>query len=99
MVLDAIGTERQFIDHMAPIWRALPASVRGTFHVEASLAAHAVRRSIDPALIDADAIRRSSRTPSAVVEAGPSCLTAGYGDTKVARRMGYRRFAYLEHGI
>jgi hypothetical protein len=95
--IDAVATEPQFLDHLAPIWRALPH--RGTFHVDAALADRADRRISDFAVIDADAIRRGSREPGPRPGDGPACLVASYGDIKVARRMGYRRFAFLEHGI
>jgi hypothetical protein len=94
---DAIACEPQFLDHLAPIWRALPE--RGTFHVDAALADRADRRISDFAVIDADAIRRGSRESGPRPGDGPACLVASYGDIKVARRMGYRRFAFLEHGI
>jgi hypothetical protein len=96
MSIDAIATERQFVDHLAPIWRALPD--RGTFHVDETLADHADRRVTDFATFDAEAVRRSMREPGPQPGDGPRALVASYGDIKVARRMGYRRFAFLEHG-
>lgn len=94
MSIDAIACEPQFLDHLAPVWRALP--VRGTFHVDQRFADRATFP-VEP--LDSDAVRRSMRMPEARIEDGPACLVASYGDIKVARRLGYRRFAFLEHGI
>jgi hypothetical protein len=94
--MDAIGCERQFIDHLAPVWRALPE--RGRFLTDAALVEYAASRGIEAEAIDADALRRSSRPPIARIEDGPQAFVASIGDTKVARRLGYRRFAFIEHG-
>jgi hypothetical protein len=42
---------------------------------------------------------RAGVPPKAVrVPAGPQAFVCSIGDTKVARRLGYRRFAFMEHG-
>lgn len=98
MRLDALGYERQFIDHIAPVWRALPADVRGTFLVEPSLVGYAESRGLvvegRPRL---DVARGEMIAPPAS-PIGPA-LVASYGDTKEARRFGYGPLAYIEHGI
>ena len=94
--MDALAFEPQFIDHLAPIWRLLPE--QGTFYTSAALVPRARARGLDPAVADADTLRRTSGPPRARVEAGPMALVASIGDTKVARRLGYRRFAFIEHG-
>lgn len=94
--MDAIGTERQFIDHIAPVWRALPD--RGAFLVDRALMEYAAALGIDALPIDADQLRNSSRPPLADPGDGPAALVASIGDTKIGRRLGYRRFAFMEHG-
>lgn len=97
--MDAIACERQFIDHMAPVWRLLRPPYRGRFLTDASLVEHAHAKGIEDAeAIDADALRRSSHPPKARPGAGPQAFVVSIGDTKIARRLGYRRFAFMEHG-
>lgn len=98
MRLDALGYERQFIDHLAPVWLALPASARGDFLVEPALRAYAEGRGLDPiprARLDVMRGRDVSMNPAA----NRPALVASYGDTKEARRFGYGPLVFLEHGI
>lgn len=97
-MLDALACEVQFLDHLAPVWRALYATARGQFLVDARLVDHARSLGIDPTPIDAGATR-SIKLPATTTPRGRRILVASYGDTKVARRMGYGDFAFLEHGI
>jgi hypothetical protein len=92
---DALAFEPQFIDHLAPIWRALPG---GRFITSERLAPRARAHGIEPSIVDDAALRERSRPPRARVEDGPMALTASIGDIKVGRRLGYRRFAFIEHG-
>lgn len=96
MRLDALAFERQFVDHIAPLWLALPDAVRGRFLVEPALVDHATRRGVD-----AIAQHRPAHVPSYPEPrfSGPPALVASYGDVKEARRLGYGPFAFLEHGI
>jgi hypothetical protein len=96
--VDAIACERQFIDHAAPVWRLLPPRHRGRFLTDASLVEHARGRGIEAEAIDTGALRRSSLPPTANPGPGPAAFVVSIGDTKVARRLGYRRFAFMEHG-
>ena len=93
--MDAIACEKQFIDHLAPIWRALPQ--RGRFLT--NLPHRALDRKIEPELIDIDAIKRKQPLPpKARPGDGPIALTASVGDIKLGRRLGYRKFIFIEHG-
>jgi hypothetical protein len=97
--MDAFAFEPQFLDHIAPVWRALPASLRGRFIVSERLAERAAGRGIEYELVDVDAYRASSPPPKArPAMDGPRAFCASIGDIKVARRLGYRRFAFIEHG-
>lgn len=79
-----LASERHFIDHLAPVWHALPESVRGRFMVpDGTLFAHAHRHGIAPI--------RSTRTGDAV-------MVASYGDLKRSRQQGMSRRVLLEHG-
>lgn len=98
MSIDFLGFERQFIDHVAPVWHALP-DVRGRFLTDPSLISHAHYRGIDAEVVDAQRIRAASDPPKALRMYGPQAFVASIGDTKIGRRLGYRRFAFIEHGI
>lgn len=98
-MIDAVAMEPHFVDHLAPIWSLLPD--RGRFFVESvnpPLVAAAAARGIVAEGLDGFAIRSQSRPPKANPGAGPIALTASIGDIKLARRLGYRRFVFLEHG-
>jgi hypothetical protein len=98
MTIDAIACEPQFVDHLAPVWRALPHGVRGTFRVELHLLERARSLGVEAEPLDAQAIRAASRPPSAHPGPGPSAFAVSIGDMKVGRRLGYRRFVFMEHG-
>jgi hypothetical protein len=101
MTIDALAFEPQFLAHLAPVWRALPPEIRGTFYVEGvnrPLVEDAAARGVDVALVDGMSIRMRSSPPLANPGDGPTALVASIGDTKVGRRLGYRRFVFLEHG-
>lgn len=92
--MDALACESHFLDHLAPIWHVLPD--RGRFLVDASLLSRARSKGIDAEPIDAMAYRQTPQQPPRFD--GPPALVASIGDVKVARRMGYGPFAFLEHG-
>jgi hypothetical protein len=95
-MLDVLAYERHFIDHLAPVWDALPTDVRGSFLTDPDLVRHA-------ATLGIEAEGRPAPKPVPAYPAphfdGHRALVASYGDIKKARRMGYGPFAFLEHGI
>jgi hypothetical protein len=93
MTLDAVAMERQFIDHLAPIWTSFPD--RGQFLVEPSLVEYAAARGIDAVPVPRPAFVPAYPKPR---HDGPPCLVASYGDIKGARRLGYGPFVFVEHG-
>jgi len=97
--MDALAFESHFLDHLAPVWRALPAELRGAFLVDESLVERAERLAIGAEGRSGREIRAAARrAPLASPGPGPAALVASYGDIKVGRRLGYRRFTFLEHG-
>ena len=93
-MIDALAWERQFIDHMAPVWTILPD--RGRFLVDPSLVDHAASLGIEA--VPTPRPKHDSRYPSPRHD-GPPAFVASYGCTKEARRLGYGPFAFIEHGI
>lgn len=94
-MITALASERQFIDHLAPIWDALPDRIRGDFLVEPSLMAHALALGIE-GVPTPRPVRIPAYPPPRYD--GPLMLVASYGDLKVARRLGYGPFVRAEHG-
>lgn len=98
LVIDALAYESQFADHLAPLWRALPASVRGRFIVEPALVGYARNIGIeDPQPVPRPDVLRGQQIPPNLGANRPA-LVASYGDTKEARRLGYGPLAFIEHG-
>jgi hypothetical protein len=94
-MLDALAMERQFIDHLLPVWRALTDPVRGTFLVDPELVSYAESRGL-AVTASPRPIRHPAYPPPRFD--GPPLLVASYGDVKVGRRLGYGPFVFIEHG-
>ena len=84
--VDFVARERHFVDHLAPVWHALPDP--GPFWVPVGLAGHAADLGVDVELL---------RTPKpGGRQPGRTIAVASYGDLK---RAGHgRRVIYFEHG-
>lgn len=83
--MDFLATEPQYLDHLAPVWKALERDERRWFHVPRFLIPHALVRGID-----------SDRLAKPQPAADDRLLVvASYKD---ARRAPQRRVALLEHG-
>lgn len=96
-MIDAIASEPQFLDHLAPIWTRISGSARGRLLVEPGLVARARWRGIDDAEpLDVDALRQTPQVGPR--RDGPPALVASIGDIKIGRRLGYGPFAFVEHG-
>lgn len=100
-MIDALAYEPHFLDHILPVWRALPPGVRGRLLVDPHLEprANAAGVAVEPVVPPKPAQRFRVPEPVHVPPHDGLALTASYGDIKKARRLGYRRFAFLEHGI
>lgn len=86
--LDVIATYAHYLDHIAPIWHALPGDARGTFWVAPGLVNYAAQKGITATPIPKRP--REMRTPTLT-------LTAAYRDLKRAYRAG-RPAVYMQHG-
>lgn len=98
MRLDALAFEPQFLDHVAPVWKALPAALRGHLRVSETLLDRAARLGLAAEPVNDDELRRSSPPPKAKPGTGPVAFAVSIGDIKVGRRLGYQRFIFMEHG-
>ena len=97
-MLDFLSFESQFLDHAAPVWHALAPRLRGRFLVDERLVERAAGLGIAAEGLGAREVRARSAPPRARPGDGPAAFVASIGDTKVGRRLGYRRFAFMEHG-
>jgi hypothetical protein len=96
--IDFLAFEPQFLDHIAPVWDALPEGLRGRFRADERLMARAEARGIAAECISSRQVRGDLARPSANPGNGPIAFVASIGDTLVGRRLGYRRFIFMEHG-
>lgn len=97
-VIDFLAFEPQFLDHIAPVWDALDPDRRGYFRVDSSLVDRAAARGIAATPVNALQTRIDSVRPKANPGDGPTAFVSSIGDTLVGRRLGYRRFVFMEHG-
>lgn len=84
--IDCLATERHFLDHLLPVYKALPAPSRGKIYIHKSLEDRAKELSIPVKLLN----ERSGTKPNLT-------LVASYGDLKKARANG-SRCVLMEHG-
>ena len=84
MRLDGFGSQRQYQDHIAPVWWALPPEARGHFYVTGILAEEGNTEAIP-----------SWRIGVPPPAAGLPVLVAGWTDES---QLGRRPAIYLEHG-
>jgi len=95
--LDVLASELQFVDHLAPVWKALPEELRGVFRVPVNLEAYAESLGLEVEAIPWTWLRAVPAPPASPPK-GERVLVASYGDTRNGRRLGYGEFAFLEHG-
>jgi hypothetical protein len=85
VVIDLVAGERQFLDHLAPVWQALPDRARGRFTVPETLTDHATSLDL--------------QTVTALDDDDRPTLVASVGDLKRAHDAGRTHVALIEHGI
>lgn len=83
-MIDFTAREAHFVDHLAPVWHALPAELRGRFHVAVAVAGHARRLGLDPVV--------GWPAPGA----GP-VVAAAWADLRGVAHLG-RPVVFFEHG-
>jgi CDP-glycerol:poly(glycerophosphate) glycerophosphotransferase len=89
MTLDFFARLQHYIDHLAPIWNALPPERRGQFHTTVDLVDY-TRQELNAAnVIEVDGYTPSGDSP---------ILCAAYGDMSRAARNPGRRIITIEHG-
>lgn len=90
--VDAWANERHFIDHLAPVWRALPENHRGKFFVPVALMSHAAARGVD-----ATGVLGRGAPDARWRRTGGPVLVASIGTANAWRRGG-RAVVLLNHG-
>lgn len=92
-MIDFLAFEPQFLAHLLPVWRAFPD--RGRLLVDPAL----VHLDPDAEPVDTLAMKRAQPLPpKANPGDGPIAFATSIGDIKMGRRLGYRRFIFMEHG-
>lgn len=83
-MIDFYASNPWYVDHIAPIWRALPPEARGSFHVTAK---------------SADAARGLPNvTSDRLMVSQRPILVVSYGDLKAAKMAGRQMIALGQHG-
>lgn len=104
--VDFLATQTQYVDHMAPIWRALPDERRGLFYVSPKIMDYARQKGVRPrdlGGLDAQGRRRGNvmnqrrRVPSTARDENLLVVVCSYDDMEYVHRI-HRRGVYCEHG-
>lgn len=90
MKLDFFARRRHYIDHLAPIWNALPSERRGRFHVARELDPYARQELREPEILIFEGGVPAGDNP---------ILTAAYGDLNKVIRNPARKIITMEHGV
>jgi hypothetical protein len=95
--IDFFVRRSHFVDHLAPIWRAMNPMMRGAFYVPAYLKDHAIAKGVEPTVLKS----RGVNNPMLVTPEGNGPLVVcAYGDLQIAHRKQPKRpMIYLEHGV
>ncbi len=90
MKLDFFARRAHYLDHLAPVWNALPPARRGVFHIVRELYEYARRE-----LREGDIEIYEGGIPSG----DTPILTAAYGDLNKVIRNPDRKIITIEHGV
>lgn len=90
MKLDFFARRPHYLDHLAPVWNALPPARRGTFHIAQELETYARQELREPCLEIFEGGIPSGDHP---------IVTAAYGDLNKVIRNPNRTIITMEHGV
>jgi hypothetical protein len=95
--LDFFARRLHFVDHMAPIWRALHEKERGHFYVPETLMGHALNRGVAATALQG----REDDAINVLVPNGIApILVSAYGDMQSVKRNNPQRPIFMmEHGV
>ena len=98
--IDFYARRTHFIDHMVPVWNALPDEIRGTFYIPRVLLAYTKKRVTD--IEKLYPLNCRSDKPTSCVEipfARNAIVTSAYGDMQLAAHYNERPLILMEHGV
>lgn len=90
MKLDFFARRAHYLDHMAPVWNALPPARRGTFHIAREIEPYARQELQEPCLEIFEGGPLAGRDP---------ILVSAYGDLNKVVRNPARPILTMEHGV
>ena len=90
LALDFFARRAHYIDHLAPVWNALPAARRGVFHIAQELESYALQELREPCL---------EFFKGGVPVGDNPIVTAAYGDLNKVIRNQKRKIITMEHGV
>ena len=96
MKIDFFARRAHFVDHIAPVWKALKPELRGGFHVPMALQGYAVSQGLEVL-----PVRQTTQDLLSGAPNGPNpLLTCAYGDMLAAYKVRPQRpFILMEHGV
>jgi len=94
--IDFFARRAHFVDHLAPVWHALPMDARGLFHAPASLSDYVAGLGIE-----INPLRPARKfEPLEVIPTGAGpILSCAYGDMRMAMKGAKRKHILMEHGV
>jgi hypothetical protein len=92
LALDFFARRAHYVDHLAPIWNALPAARRGIFYIDRELEAYAQAMLHDPH-------SHIKFWEGGALPGDDPIITAAYGDLNKVVRNPARPLITLEHGV
>jgi hypothetical protein len=90
MKLDFFARRAHYIDHLAPVWNALPTARRGSFYITGELEPYARQELHEPCL---------EIWEGGALSGDNTIITAAYGDLNKVVRNTARQLVTLEHGV
>ncbi len=93
MKISFLASQPHYLDHIAPVWRTLPKTNRGTLYIPEDMTLHANKLSVR----DGHLLVYSRQ--NTILPGEEPVLVASYGDLLMAKKMNLqRKVLYMEHG-